>query len=283
MLLANTYKSKTAYRPDLWMPQWEKIMEYYFRKSHGLYAELTIVERILLAVLRSQWPHELIGDMYLADRFADYYMMSDAMLILKLLHWKIQLGIQIWTGKHAAKISDFSKRPLDDNLIQIYEGPIDAFRRDVTAAISFPLFRTSERSRERALHALVSWSQNYQSQMIIAGGNKRFLNYGHQVGAILWLLHECICDRIIEGNGRFAEQEFVTRENALGEVMRCVVWDNNGLQVVTITYLGSERNVRGEWRRPKFEREKRVQFSLPLPEGGDFLDKYRDLAGIRAQ
>ncbi len=89
-------------------------MEYYFRRLHGHYAEVALLERILLSVCKKQI-HNPVGDIFMADRLADYHMMTDWLMHMPMVHGTMQLGIQLAAGRgNLGKINDLHKRELND-------------------------------------------------------------------------------------------------------------------------------------------------------------------------
>lgn len=55
--------------------QWPKIISKYFNNP-GHFAELVILEKILLAILRSRKPYP-VTDAFMADRIGDAHMKTD--------------------------------------------------------------------------------------------------------------------------------------------------------------------------------------------------------------
>jgi len=113
-LLAHTAENSVSYDMRKSEEQWPHIMEYYFRRLNGHYAEVALLERILLSVYKKQSPHP-IGDILIADRLADYHMMTDWLMHLPMVHGTMQLGIQLAAGRgNLGKINDLHKRKLND-------------------------------------------------------------------------------------------------------------------------------------------------------------------------
>lgn len=228
-LLAHTDNSKISYNPSNPTQQWRNIMEYYFRKFHGHYAEVALLERILLSVFRAPQTDMPLSDLFMADRAADYNMMSDWIMHQTMTHGKLQMGIQLATGKGASsKRNDFHKRPLHDrNFFQSADVPdvVRDFLRHNTAILAFPRFKTAEQNRARALRYLLSGSPRYQSYMIATTGNRTFNNYGRQVMEILRFFHAGVIDRVIDHRARLSHHEF-SQTNTHGETISGSIYEH---------------------------------------------------------
>lgn len=73
-LLAHTAENSVSYNIHKGKEQWPHIMEYYFRRHDGHYAEVALLERLLLSIFKIDTKSP-VGDLFLADRLADYHMM----------------------------------------------------------------------------------------------------------------------------------------------------------------------------------------------------------------
>ena len=90
-------------------------MEYYFRKFHGHYAEVALLERILLSLFKNLSTDPPLSDMFIADRSADHYMMSDWIMHQQMTHGTLHMGVQLSTGRgSASKLTDLHNRELHD-------------------------------------------------------------------------------------------------------------------------------------------------------------------------
>lgn len=209
----------------------------YFRKFHGHYAEVALLERILLSALKTPETNMPFSDLFMADRSADHHMMSDWIMHQTMTHGRLQMGIQLSTGKNgSAKRNDFQKRPLHDrDVLQSNDMPdvVRDFLRHNTAILSFPRFKTADDNRARALRVLLSGSSRYQSEMIATTGNRTFNKYGRQVSEVLRFFHAGVVDRIIQYRARLGHHDF-SSVNAHGETISGSVYEYQGQPMTTI-------------------------------------------------
>ncbi len=282
-LLAHTDKSAVSYNPKKETKQWENIMEYYLRKNHGHYAEVALLERLLLSIHKANRSNIPLTDVFIADRSADYSMMTDWIMHHTMTHGTLHMGVQLSTGKSLrSKLNDFHKRPLHDKKYinsQNVSPTMRDFMRHNTAVLSFPRFRTSDASRARALRFLLSGSPRYQSEMIATAHNKTFNDYGRQVLEALDYFHQGIMDRVIDHRARLHHHEFKTM-NEKGETISGSIMDNAGIPIATIKVQEPRIKTSPFGRKPVYSQPTVLSYSVPIFP--DFLDLYRDMAGVRA-
>lgn len=280
-LLAHTDRSSVSYNPQKQNKQWGNIMEYYLRKNHGHYAEVALLERLLLSLYKADRSNVSLTDVFIADRTADYSMMTDWIMHHSMMHGTLHMGIQLSTGKSLkSKLNDFHKRDLHDRCImesQSISPTVGDFMRHNTAVLSLPRFRTSDASRARALRFLLSGSPRYQSEMIATAGNRTFKDYGRQILAALDFFHQGVVDRTIDHRVRLHHHEFDSI-NDRGEIISGSVWDNNGIPVAIIKVQEPQPQV---LRKRKHFHPTVLAYAVPIFP--DFLDIYRDMAGVRAE
>lgn len=152
--------------------------------------------------------------------------------------------------------------------------------RHNTAILTFPRFKTAQENRETALRFLQSGSSRYQSEMIATTGNKTFNDYGRQVLRILQFFHEGITDRVIDHRARLQHHEFSQTDDR-GETVSGSIYDHQGMPIASIRIQDPPHNTSPKSFKPKIRRNKPVIFSVPIFP--DFLDLYRDMAGVQAK
>jgi hypothetical protein len=97
--MAHTGQTRYDFRPkNAAHYQWPKIIARYF-DSPGHFAELVILEKILLAILRSRKPYP-VTDVFMADRIGDTQMKTDWIFHRQLKRGLLQMGIQVSIGNH---------------------------------------------------------------------------------------------------------------------------------------------------------------------------------------
>lgn len=272
-LMAHTGETCYDFRPtEASHYQWPKIISRYFNSS-GHFAELVILEKILLAILRSRRPYPL-SDVFMADRIGDKHMKTDWMFHRQLAQGLLQMGIQISIRNHVrGKVADILKRPISD--IEVFDAKkspmIHQFMRHTTAVISFPHFPVSETQRKKWHKNLLEWSREYQSRWIKAVDDS-FEHYARWIEEIFCAIDEGIRSRTIgiypynvhnlsyDVNTRQGDKVKITHEKILGQ------------HVVILEFFRS-------WVVKQKSRP--IVFALPLHD--DFLNIYRDMLGVRAQ
>jgi hypothetical protein len=272
-LLAHAGWSKNDFRLErTTYHQWPAIIGKYFN-SNWHYAELAILEKILLTILRTKKP-SLLKDVRMADRLADTGVKTDWLFHLGLHHGLFRLGVQVTTANHiVAKVGGVLNRPMSD--IAVFDQVESPFVLDLlrhgTCVLAFNHFSTPIGDLPGRRDNLLWWSRTYQSRLI-SERNADFRDYGHWIFEILEVLDAWIRDRVIDRHRRMENISFEHRTKD-GNLIQVKLVKINREHVIIMEFYK-------KWKW-KWEDTRPIVFALPLT--AEVLDVYRDMAGVRSQ
>ena len=268
-LFAHTGTSRSEFSPKYNHHQWSKIIRYYFQWI-GHYAELALAEKLLFSLLISKKP-TIIRDVFPADRNADRSMATDWMIHLELPKGQVNLGVQVVINNHIGhKINILLDRPVHDREYMVWASPlVRQFLRHNTAILSFPNFEPSDNILNKGRTTLLTGKTEYQFHHI----RERFPdfeNYGRWVGELFEVLHMGIKQRSIANNPYLSKLSYESATRTGNTVLvECDV-----IQEVPFVTL--------QFFKGKLDKYNSRVMTLIVPIHEDFLDLYRDMAGVRA-
>ncbi len=271
-LLAHMGRSRHDFNIQKTSPQWEKIMRYYFR-SKGQYAELAIAERILLTALRGKTKTP-ITNIFPADRMADKLLATDWIYHQDMTKWRMQIGVQVETSNHIrAKLNTQARRDTHDQSFFWKNTPsvVQDFLRHNTAVMCFPLFAPSKELLERGKEDLTKGKRAYQSRLY-KEESPDFSKYWRWVMDILDCLHRGIVDQSIRLYPHRKQSFSFLEETKEWNTLRVSLEEEAKRDIAFIDFYTNFH---------KKNTQHPISFAMPI--GGDFLDIYRDMAGVRAR
>lgn len=270
-LLAHLGNTKYDFRVRKSHYQWPDIIGRYFL-GNGQYAEIAVLEKILLTILRSRKPTP-ISDIFMADRMADAHMKTDWIMHRDMPQGRLQLWVQVSVWNHViGKTKDILTRPTHDRVwFESKHSPIvSQFLRHGTAVMTFPHFTTSMSQIHGRRELLLDGKRTYQSRLV-KENNPAFEHYGRWIMEIIEALDDGIKRRLIDAFPHTVKDlhyDYVTR-------------DGHKIQI-TNKKIGQDPVVVLEFFREKSPKSSSRPIIFCLPLSGDLLDIYRDKLGARA-
>lgn len=276
-MLAHAGTARVDFNPRKTHNQWERIMSRYF-SDPGFFTELALAEKLLLTVLRSR-KDTPITDILLADRMADTHLATDLIVHQQMPKWRLQLGLQIEMGNHVqSKVNTLLERHRNDRKFFDSKDLPDEIRellRHDTFVLCLSKFRPPVGKLPAWKEELFAGKRTYQSRHLKEHISD-FSAYWRWVMDILEYLHKKIISRELDGHVRANRYLEILEEVGDGVFIRYRICRGNKQgkkpPILTIDFIQHART-------PK----SKVIISLGIPIDRDFLDLYRDMAGVRAQ
>lgn len=271
-LLAHLGSTKYDFRVKKTHYQWPDIVGRYFL-GNGQYAEIAVLEKILLTILRSKKPTS-ISDIFMADRMADAHMKTDWIMHRDMPRGKLQLWVQVSVWNHViGKTKDVLSRPMYDKIWfeKKRSSVVSQFLRHGTAVMTFPHFSTSASQIHERKEALLDGKRTYQSRLV-KENNPIFEHYGRWIMEILDALDDGITRRLIDTfphTVKDLQYDYITRDGHKIQITNKKIWED---PVVVLEFF-----------REKAPKASSRPIIFALPVGGDLLHIYRDMLGVRAQ
>jgi len=97
---------------------------------------------------------------------------------------------------------------------------------------------------------------------------------------VLRFFHAGILDRVIDHRKRLKHHDF-SSDNERGETVSCSIYQHGDIPIATVRIQEPSVKTSLPAHKPRFSRVTPIAYSVPIhPE---FLDLYRDMAGVPAQ